>query len=278
MSRIKGSRLSEEHKRRISEARTIWLKNINRDVLDKIYEKISQTKKIKYREGLFAPWNKGKKRPQFSEDWKKKISESLKGHKASKKFIEKLILRNKTDNPMWNQEVVKKAVQNRNYKEIARKTNLTKIKNGVFLKYSERMKKNNPMKDPSINAKVNKNPEYMKKRISSLIKKPNNQEKILIDLINKNNLPYDYVGDGKYIIGSKNPDFIHKKENKIIELFGKYWHTKRARVYEETEDGRIEFFKKYNYQTLIIWEDELKNPDLVLEKIKSFDGNNKFIY
>lgn len=245
----KGSSLSQEQKR-----------------------KISETKKLNYKQGLLIPWNKGKKRPPFSEEWRKKLSEASKKRKSFEKSRKFLILRNKTNNPMWNSEIVKKAVKNRDYKEISKKTTQTNLIRGNFLKLSERMKKNNPMKDPIINAKVNKNSEYIRRRISSLIKKPNKKEKILIGLVNKNNLPYKYVGDGKLIIGSKNPDFVHKKDNKLIEIFGTYWHTKKVRVYEETEKGRIEFFKRYNYQTLVIWENELDNPDLVLGKIRTFDG------
>lgn len=225
-----------------------------------------------------------KKRPDLSkrnkEQWKD-INFRMKMKKVLSKNLEKMrkttTLRNKTNNPMWNPETVRKAVKSRNYKEIARKTTLTKRKNGTFLEYSKRMKENNPMKDPIINAKVNKNPEYMKKRISSLIKKPNNKEKILIDMINKNNLPYEYVGDGRIIIGSKNPDFMHKTNNKIIEFFGTYWHSdEKVRCYEETEKGRIDFFKKHGFDTLVIWENELKEPNLVLKKIKLFEGTNKF--
>ncbi len=263
---------SKEQREKMGLARKSWLNNIDKEKLSEIYKKISETKKSKFKEGLLIPWNKGKKLPPFSQEWKNNLSKALKGHKSSKKVSEAVIFRNKTNNPMWDKEVIKKAVENRNYVDIARKTTLTKRKNGVFLEYSERMKKNNPMRNPIINAKVNKNPGYMKKRISALIKKPNNKEKILIELINKNKLPYEYVGDGKLIIGSKNPDFINKKEKKIIELFGNYWHTKRVRTYEETEEGRIKFFKKYNFDTLIIWEKELENINLVLEKIKTFDG------
>ena len=248
MLKIKETKLSEETKR-----------------------KISETKKLMYRQGLITPWNKGKKRPPFSEEWRNNLSKSLKGHKSSKKVVNAVIFRNKNNNPMWNPEIVKKAVKSRNYKEIASKTTQTKIKNGTFLKYSQRMKVNNPMKDPLINAKVNKNPEYMRRRINALIKKPNNKEKILIDLINKNNLPYKYVGDGNLIIGSRNPDFMHNEGNKLIEFFGDYWHTKKVRCYEETEKGRKEFFKKYGFNTLVIWENELTNPEAVLKKIIIFD-------
>ena len=132
------------------------------------------------------------------------------------------------------------------------------------------MKENNPMKDPIINAKVNKNPEYMKRRISALIKTPNKKELMVIELLKNNNLEYDFVGDGKIMIGTKNPDFINIKNKKIIEVFGDYWHTKKVRCYEETEEGRIKYFNNYGYKTLVIWESELKDKNKVLEKIIKF--------
>ena len=265
---------SEEQKRKMSEARKRWLKNTDQETLNKIRKKISRTKKRRYKQGLIIPWNKGKKRPPFSKEWRENLSKALKGHKSSEKVREAVILRNKTNNPMWDLKNIQKAVQNRNYKESTKKMILTKRKKGIFLEYSKRMKENNPMKDPIINAKVNKNPEYIRRRIRSLIKKPNNKEKIVIDLIKKNNLPYKYVGNGEIIIGSKNPDFIHKEDNKIIEVFSEYWHSdKKVRCYEETEEGRIKFFKKHGFDTLIILENELKELDKVLEKINLFEGN-----
>ncbi len=58
----------------------------------------------------------------------------------------------------------------------------------------------------------------------------------------------------------KNPDFI--MGNLIIEYFGKYWHEK-ADV-----EIRTNHFKMYGYETLVIWEDELK--DLCKLKSKLF--------
>ena len=215
-------------------------------------------------------WNKGKKRPAFSKEWRENLSIAGKNRKVPQGVIDACILRNKTNNPMWNLKTIEKAVAKRNYKEIAYKTTQTKIKNGTFLEYSKRMKENNPMKDPEINKKVNQNPEVIRKRIKSLIKKPNKKEKILMDLIKKYKFPYVYVGDGEKIIGVKNPDFIMLNGKKIIELFGDYWHTKKVRCFEETEKGRIEYFKKYGYKTLVIWEHELNNPALMADKIKNF--------
>jgi len=240
---------------------------------EEIKRKISETKKRKYASGEIIVWNKGKNRPPFSEEWRKNLSKALKGKKNSSYAISKLIERNKTRNPMWDPEIVKKATAKRNYQEIAKKTTLTKLRNGVFIEYSKRMKLNNPMKNPIINAKVNKNPEVIKKRIQALIKNPNKKESLLLNLIKQNNLSYKFVGDSKFILGTKNPDFVDIKNKKIIEVFGDYWHTKKARCYEETEKGRIEYFTKFGYNTLVIWEKELKDIEAVLIKVLKFNEN-----
>ena len=74
-------------------------------------------------------------------------------------------------------------------------------------------------------------------------------------------------------MGTKNPDFVDIKNKKIIEVFGDYWHTKKARCYEETEKGRIEYFAKFGYNTLVIWEKELKDIEAVLIKVLKFNEN-----
>ena len=61
---------------------------------------------------------------------------------------------------------------------------------------------------------------------TSLQIKPNNLEKKIIELINKYNLPFTYTGDGSFIIGRVNPDFIEINGHKLaLEVFGNYWHT-----------------------------------------------------
>ncbi len=270
MSRF-GIKLSEEHKLKLSIAQRKRYKE--KGFSEETKRKISETKKRRYASGELIPWDKGKKRPAFSEEWRRKLSEASRRRGYSEKSVKALILRNKTNNPMWNLETRKKAAANRNYKDIALKTTATKIKNGIFLEYSKRMRNNNPMKNPEINKRVNQNPVYIKKRISSLSKKPSKKELILIKLIKDLNLDYSYVGDGKKILGTKNPDFISEKDKKIIEVFGDYWHGKKARCYEETENGRIEYFKDYGYNTLIIWEYELKDLRKVYNKILDFHNN-----
>jgi len=94
--------------------------------------------------------------------------------------------------------------------------------------------------------------------------KPNNPEKILIRLLDKTN--FQYVGSYKFWINKFNPDFIDKKNKKIIELFGNYWHENT----KQKDKIRLETYKKNGYRTLIIWSNELKNLNKVINKIKRF--------
>ena len=102
-------------------------------------------------------------------------------------------------------------------------------------------------------------------------RRPNKPEKRLIRIIKRESFPFDYVGDGRMWILDRNPDFISTNgEKKLIELFGDYWHTKRIRKPEETEEGRVKFFRTYGYETLIIWEHELNSEKEVMQKIENF--------
>lgn len=124
----------------------------------------------------------------------------------------------------------------------------------------------------------NKDPEFMKKRLMACIKKPNKKELFLDDIL-QSYFPnkYRYIGNGQFIIGTKNPDFINMDNKTIIELFGDYWHSYNITKLDNktNESNRINYFKKYGYNTLIIWEHELKNLQLLIKKIESFISQNK---
>lgn len=113
--------------------------------------------------------------------------------------------------------------------------------------------------------------EFFRKMIKNIIKKPNKKE-ILLNNILQTNFPneWEYTGDGRFWIGNKCPDFINMNERKLIELFGDYWHTKKIHCVEDTEDGRENYFQRYGYCTLIIWENELKDIGRLKEKIIKF--------
>ena len=83
-------------------------------------------------------------------------------------------------------------------------------------------------------------------------------------LIMDSELPFEYVGNFEEWVGTKCPDFINKKDKKIIELYGNYWHK------NDNPQDRIDYFKQFDYECIVIWASELKNLNLVKDKIISF--------
>lgn len=116
--------------------------------------------------------------------------------------------------------------------------------------------------------KRNKEINFIKKRIKGMNLKPNKPERIIESIIKKNNLPFNYVGDGKVIIKGFNPDFLSKNPKHIIEVFGDYWHN--LPKVKERDKRRVKAYNDYGYKTLIIWEHELNYPKNVLSKINNF--------
>lgn len=118
------------------------------------------------------------------------------------------------------------------------------------------------------------NPEYVEKQRKSRNIKPNKPEKFFDKLLQKlfpNH--WKYVGDFQKGVGGRNPDFINiNGQKKIIEFFGDFWHgeKKTGIPNKQHEQERINYFAQYSYQTLVIWECELENLDLLTEKIIDF--------
>lgn len=76
---------------------------------------------------------------------------------------------------------------------------------------------------------------------------------------------WKYVGNFEFWIGGKNPDFMNTNGNKkLIELYGNYWHK------GENPQEIIDHFKQYGFDTLVIWEKELKDLNKVKEKLVEF--------
>jgi len=95
---------------------------------------------------------------------------------------------------------------------------------------------------------------------------PNKPELLLLELL-ENNYPgkWKFVGDGQLIVGGLNPDFANVNGQKqFIEMWGDYWHR------GEDPQDRIDLFKQYGCNTLVIWDSELTEPNKVLIKIAEF--------
>lgn len=131
--------------------------------------------------------------------------------------------------------------------------------------YSERMKK------------MVADPDNRKKGLKSLMKRPTIPEEKFIKIINKNKLPYKYVGDGEFILGGKCPDFLNCDGKKqVIEIFGRVFHDpektfKKEIPYHQTETGTIEHYASYGFDCLVMWEEELVNENKILDKLEGFN-------
>jgi len=77
---------------------------------------------------------------------------------------------------------------------------------------------------------------------------------------------WEYVGNGQLIVGYKNPDFWDG-EHKLIEIYGDYWHK------GDNPQKRINHFRKYGYECLVIWQYELEDTGIVKDKIFQFVSN-----
>jgi hypothetical protein len=102
------------------------------------------------------------------------------------------------------------------------------------------------------------NKEYREMVIKNTLKasrrRPTSLEKQMIEIIKKRNLPYKYVGDGSFLIGYKNPDFVNINGQKIcIEVANRFHHDmKWAR-------NRIKHFNKLGWKCLIFFENRKNN-------------------
>lgn len=120
--------------------------------------------------------------------------------------------------------------------------------------------------------KTKRGREIIRSRIKNIVKSPNKKENILIEAISVAELPLEFVDDGAIVIGSKCPDFIGTDGQKVIvELYGDYWHSpKKCKYWHQTESGVKKYYSEYGYRTLVIWENELKDINFVIDKIIDF--------
>ncbi len=112
-----------------------------------------------------------------------------------------------------------------------------------------------------------KSAEHIKNWLKASCAKPNKAEKKLNKIL-QNILPNEYklnVKGNVMILDGKVPDFVNVKgKKKIVELFGDYWHK------GEDPQDRINKFKPFGWDTLVVWEKELKDEDKLKETLLDF--------
>lgn len=98
--------------------------------------------------------------------------------------------------------------------------------------------------------------------------KPNKPEKQIINIIDKNKIDLDYVGDWTFVINGFNPDFINRNKKKIVEFFGNYWHSREEVL--ERDKRKIKVYNKQGYDVLIIRDEDLENENFLCQKLTKF--------
>lgn len=158
---------------------------------------------------------------------------------------------------------------------------LKKLRSENFKKYTA-----NRIIDEKTRMKMSKkqkelwsNKEYAKKSLKRMVagrhKRPTSYEKKITSLCIENNLPFVYVGNGNFFIGTKNPDFINENEKMIIEVFYSYYKIIAFGSVENYKTQREEYFKKYGYKVLFLDENDLNNKEwklICLNKIESLQN------
>ena len=199
-------------------------------------------------------WNKG---ISPSLETKEKISKASRNRKCSEETRQKLSLFHKTRKrkPCSLNTKRKISKANKGYKhsfEAKEKITIFALKN----------RQNNSERQ----SQLWKDPNFIRKQMKARGVYPNKAELILSDILdNLFSNEYKYVGDGEFILAGKCPDFINVNgKKKIIELYGDYWHR------NDDPQDRIKLFRQYGYDTLIIWEKELKNRNRLRQNLINF--------
>lgn len=185
--------------------------------------KISETKK-----GKPHPHGSTGKGWKHSEEQKRKWSEERKGRK-------------------WAEESKQKLSKSKKGHKVSEE-HRQKIRD-YWAKHKEEQRE--------IGKKAWNNGDKTNKMLQNMFKarfiKPNKIETFILELLDEY-YPYEwsYVGDGTLVIGGKCPDFSRNHgHNHLIEFYGDYWHE------GDNEQDRIDHFKKYGYETIIIWEKQV---------------------
>lgn len=210
---------------------------------------------------------------KHSEQTKKKISNSLKGHSISEKARRKIAEANKyriiSEETKKRQSEARKKYLNEHLEVrdliLFKKGHIPWIKGKHHTEESK-------IKDSEAKKKYYQNhPEARRKNFKNLHMKPTIPEKQFTEICKKYNLPFKYVGDGKFWIEDINPDFVDCNGKKTaVEIFSSYWHDPIKRLglqYKRTYNGRISTLKKYGWKCVIFWDYELDNEKIILGRL-----------
>jgi len=220
--------------------------------------------------GRFVKGYSIRKGEHHSEETKKKISEIQKGqHRSSSTEFKKGHRTWNKGIKWWTEEIRKKQIESKKGIHSSPETEFRKddprlIGNKINLgrKHTEEWKRRN---GGMLKARW-KNEEFREKNVKAalkgLLKRPTSLEQKFIEIIQKYNLPYKYVGNGSFLIGFKNPDFININGDKsCIEVANRFHHQ------GNWAEKRKEHFKRHGWECAIIFEDDIKDESKIINDL-----------
>lgn len=249
----RGRKRTEEWKARYSIANLVINSNpmFDPEIRRKVSEKL---KGIKYSDSRRKNISMGVKKyyENLTEDEKEKIRIKHRGCKwseESKRKLSETLKKNYKDNP----ELRSKVAASKGKKCSAEhKLKVAQSKKNYWSNPSNRERAKNRFRDS----------EFCLRWAKAHSLKPNKLELQFQDFLSRL-FPneYKYVGDFQFTLGGKCPDFMNiNGQKKLIELFGNYWHK------EDNSEERIEHFKQYGFDTLVIWENDFLNSRAQVER------------
>ncbi len=104
---------------------------------------------------------------------------------------------------------------------------------------------------------------------------PNSLEKKAIEILEQLGYKYKFVGDGKLIIGGRNPDFVHQWfKHRLIEVYSTYWHR------DPVADAlRIKELEDRGYRVLVIWDKDMNrgNEKQLAAKLRNYHASKRSV-
>jgi G:T-mismatch repair DNA endonuclease (very short patch repair protein) len=116
--------------------------------------------------------------------------------------------------------------------------------------------------------------DSIKKWFESNNKDMTTPEFVIGSILYSNFNNFVFVGNGQFFIKRFCPDFVDFENKKIIEIYGKYWHSLSSKI--EKDKRRIKEYQKAGYTLLIIFDVDLKYSttfDQTLIKLQNFVQN-----
>lgn len=209
----------------------------------------------------------GKYTYRHSEETKRKITNSNKGQKRSKETVKKMSIT--TTELMKNpqtREKISKTLKKRFEDPIERERNAKSLAN-YWAVDDNKEKQSYDRKKWWANLPEEEKQKRIRNVVKSLKMSPSKLEQKMINIIKEEKLPFKFVGNREFFIGTKIPDFINKEKKIAVEVFS----IKHKEIIGQAKDIGIEqwkkerakYFKDRGWDTYFFSTSEVNEPNVL---------------